>query len=178
MVSIYYLACIFRKEEGMASKLDENIIKLTENQTKEEKNKTNNSTSDNSVSNSEETKTRVQDSDSEEQNRLYFRVFDGNIDILYRPAHQYIKFVKEDDEGITYIKSLLTMTREEFLLYLKENKMFKSVRKKERYSERNKHMEDWYKRAWSEQTYQFEKKHELVIPKEQIIYQEELVKIS
>ena len=108
---------------------------------------------------------------------MYFRVFNDNIDILYRPAHQYIKFVKDDEDGIAYIKALINKTREEFLSYLRENKMFKSVKKKERYSERNKHMEDWYKRAWSEQTYQFEKKHELVIPKEQIIYQEELVKI-
>lgn len=154
----------------MASKLDEEIINLAVNET-------NDSESDNSVSNSEESKTRVQDSDSEEQNRLYFRVFDGSIDILYRPAHQYIKFVKENEEGIAYIKALLNMTREEFLSYLRENKMFKSVKKKERYSERNKHMEDWYKRAWSEQTYQFEKKYDLVIPTEQIIYQEELVKI-
>lgn len=164
----------------MASKLDEEIINLAVNETKvesEENNKTNDSESDNSVSNSEESKTRVQDSDSEEQNRLYFRVFDGSIDILYRPAHQYIKFVKENEEGIAYIKALLNMTREEFLSYLRENKMFKSVKKKERYSERNKHMEDWYKRAWSEQTYQFEKKYDLVIPTEQIIYQEELVKI-
>lgn len=156
----------------MASKLDEEIINLAVNETKvesEENNKT--------KLESEETKTRVQDSDSEEQNRLYFRVFDGSIDILYRPAHQYIKFVKEDEEGIAYIKALLNMTREEFLSYLRENKMFKSVRKKERYSERNKHMEDWYKRAWSEQTYQFEKKYDLVIPTEQIIYQEELVKM-
>lgn len=154
----------------MASKLDEEIINLAVNET-------NDSESDNSVSNSEESKTRVQDSDSEEQNRLYFRVFDGSIDILYRPAHQYIKFVKENEDGIAYIKALLNMTREEFLSYLRDNKMFKSVRKKERYSERNKHMEDWYKRAWSEQTYQFEKKYDLVIPTEQIIYQEELVKI-
>ena len=107
---------------------------------------------------------------------MYFRVFDGNVDIMYRPAHQYIKFVTDDEDGIAYIKALLNMTREEFLSYLRENKMFKSVKKKERYSERNKHMEDWYIRAWSEQTYQFEKKHDLVIPKEQIIYQEELVK--
>lgn len=155
----------------MASKLDKEIINLAVNETKVE------SESDNSISNSEESKTRVQDSDSEEQNRLYFRVFDGSIDILYRPAHQYIKFVKENEEGIAYIKALLNMTREEFLSYLRENKMFKSVKKKERYSERNKHMEDWYKRAWSEQTYQFEKKYDLVIPMEQIIYQEELVKI-
>lgn len=154
----------------MTSKLDKEIINLAVNET-------NDSESDNSVSNSEESKTRVQDSDSEEQNRLYFRVFDESIDILYRPAHQYIKFVKENEEGIAYIKALLNMTREEFLSYLRENKMFKSVKKKERYSERNKHMEDWYKRAWSEQTYQFEKKYDLVIPTEQIIYQEELVKI-
>lgn len=156
----------------MASKLDEEIINLAVNETKvesEENNKT--------KLESEETKTRVQDSDSEEQNRLYFRVFDGSIDILYRPAHQYIKFVKENEDGIAYIKALLNMTREEFLFYLRENKMFKSVKKKERYSERNKHMEDWYKRAWSEQTYQFEKKYDLVIPTEQIIYQEELVKL-
>lgn len=53
----------------MASKLDEEIINLAVNET-------NDSESDNSVSNSEESKTRVQDSDSEEQNRLYFRVFD------------------------------------------------------------------------------------------------------
>ena len=155
----------------MASKLDKEIINLAVNETKVE------SESDNSISNSEESKTRVQDSDSEEQNRLYFRVFDGSIDILYRPSHQYIKFVQENEEGIAYIKALLNMTREEFLSYLRENKMFKSVKKKERYSERNKHMEDWYKRAWSEQTYQFEKKYDLVIPMEQIIYQEELVKI-
>lgn len=154
----------------MTSKLDKEIINLAVNET-------NDSESDNSVSNSEESKTRVQDSDSEEQNRLYFRVFDESIDILYRPAHQYIKFVKENEEGIAYIKALLNMTREEFLSYLRENKMFKSVKKKERYSERNKHMEDWYKRAWSEQTYQFEKKYDLVIPTEQIIYHEELVKI-
>ena len=166
----------------MESKLDEKIINLASNSEKEnlvsnsEEEQTNNSEKENLVSNSEETKTRVEDSDSEEQNRLYFRVFDGNVDILYRPAHQYIKFVKDDEDGIAYIKALLNMTREEFLSYLRENKMFKSVKKKERYSERNKHMEDWYIRAWSEQTYQFEKKHDLVIPKEQIIYQEELVK--
>ena len=166
----------------MESKLDEKIINLVSNSEKEnlvsnsEGEQTNNSEKENFVSNSEETKTRVQDSDSEEQNRLYFRVFDGNVDIMYRPAHQYIKFVKDDEDGIAYIKALLNMTREEFLSYLRENKMFKSVKKKERYSERNKHMEDWYKRAWSEQTYQFEKKHDLVIPKEQIISQEELVK--
>lgn len=166
----------------MESKLDEKIINLASNSEKEnlvsnlEEEQTNNSEKENLVSNSEETKIRVEDSDSEEQNRLYFRVFDGSVDILYRPAHQYIKFVTDDEDGIAYIKALLNMTREEFLSYLRENKMFKSVKKKERYSERNKHMEDWYIRAWSEQTYQFEKKHDLVIPKEQIIYQEELVK--
>ena len=79
-------------------------------------------------------------------------------------------------DGIEYIKSLIDMPRDVFKMFLAQNLMFQSVKKKERYSERNKHMEDWYIRAWSEQTYQFEKKHDLVIPKEQIIYQEELVK--
>lgn len=151
----------------MASKLDEQIIKLAEKQT----------TSDVEETKSDKIKTRVKDSDSEQQNRLYFRVFNDNIDILYRPAHQYIAFVKEDVEGIEYIKSLIDMPRDVFKMFLAQNLMFQSVKKKERYSERNKHMEDWYVRAWSEQTYQFEQKHQLSVPTEDIIYQEELLRL-
>lgn len=151
----------------MASKLDEQIIKLAEKQT----------TSDIEETKSDKIQTRVKDSDSEQQNRLYFRVFNDNIDILYRPAHQYIAFVKEDDEGIDYIKSLIDMPRDVFKMFLAQTLMFQSVKKKERYSERNKHMEDWYVRAWSEQTYQFEQKHKLSVPTEDIIYQEELLRL-
>ena len=70
----------------MKSKLDEKIINLVSNSEEEQ---TNNSEKENLVSNSEETKTRVEDSDSEEQNRSYFRVFDGSVDIMYRPASVY-----------------------------------------------------------------------------------------
>lgn len=158
----------------MASKLDEQIIKLAEKQTNSDTNKT---TSDVEETKSDKIKTRVKDSDSEQQNRLYFRVFNDNIDILYRPAHQYIAFVNEDAEGIDYIKSLIDMPRDVFKMFLAQNLMFQSVKKKERYSERNKHMEDWYVRAWSEQTYQFEQKHQLSVPTEDIIYQEELLRL-
>lgn len=158
----------------MASKLDEQIIKLAGKQTNSDTNKT---TSDVEETKSDKIKTRVKDSDSEQQNRLYFRVFNDNIDILYRPAHQYIAFVKEDKEGIDYIKSLIDMPRDVFKMFLAQNLMFQSVKKKERYSERNKHMEDWYVRAWSEQTYQFEQKHQLSVPTEDIIYQEELLRL-
>ena len=165
----------------MASKLDEQIIKLAEKQTNSDVDKTNSdtnkTTSDVEETKSDKIKTRVKDSDSEQQNRLYFRVFNDNIDILYRPAHQYIAFVKEDDEGIEYIKSLIDMPRDVFKMFLAQNLMFQSVKKKERYSERNKHMEDWYVRAWSEQTYQFEQKHQLSVPTEDIIYQEELLRL-
>lgn len=165
----------------MASKLDEQIIKLAEKQTNSDVDKTNSdtnkTTSDVEETKSDKIKTRVKDSDREQQNRLYFRVFNDNIDILYRPAHQYIAFVKEDDEGIDYIKSLIDMPRDVFKMFLAQNLMFQSVKKKERYTERNKHMEDWYVRAWSEQTYQFEQKHQLSVPTEDIIYQEELLRL-
>lgn len=158
----------------MASKLDEQIIKLAEKQTNSDNTET---TLDVNKTNSDKIKTRVKDSDSEQQNRLYFRVFNDNIDILYRPAHQYIAFVNEDAEGIDYIKRLIDMPRDVFKMFLAQNLMFQSVKKKERYSERNKHMEDWYVRAWSEQTYQFEQKHQLSVPTETIIYQEELLRL-
>lgn len=138
---------------------------------------TNKTVEENKETKLDKIQTKVTDSDSEKQNRLYFRVFNGDIDILYRPAHQYIAFVKEDEEGIDYITSLIDMPRDVFKMFLAQNLMFQSVKKKERYSERNKHMEDWYVRAWSEQTYQFEKKHQLSIPKEDIIYQEELLRL-
>lgn len=146
------------KTEETKTNTEESITKVEENKT-----------------NTEESITKVTDSDSEEQTRLYFRVFGDSVDILYRPAHQYLQFVTNDDNGVLYIKALLEMSRDDFKDYLKQNIMFKSIRKKERYSERNKHMEDWYKRAWSEQTYQFLKKHNLNMPKELIIYEDELV---
>lgn len=151
----------------MSSELDKEIIKRAEESSKEE----------NLETKTEKVITKVTDTDSDIQDRLYFRVFDDNVDIMYRPAHQYIGFVKADKEGIREIKNLLSLDRETFKMTIAANIMFQSVRIKERNSDRFKHLEDWYIRAWSEQTNKFVEQYNLVIPKEKVIYQEEILKM-
>lgn len=82
--------------------------------------------------------------------RLHLRKFGDNIDILYRPNHDYIDFVKANEDGFNRIKELLHMSRENFAQFLKTKKSFIT---KSKYSDISKSTkEEWFKGAWKTQT--------------------------
>ena len=160
------------KVENLKTKSDNNNNKLENMITNKDKTETK---SENIETNEDKIETKVTDSYEDIQTRLYFRVFDDNIDILYRPTHEYIAFVKKDKEGMEELKVLLSQDRESFKNYLVTNKMNRVLKKKERESERYKHLEEWYKKAWSEQTEKLKRELKLEIPIEKGIYEEDLL---
>lgn len=163
------------KVENLKTKSEVENNKIENNETNLDKIGTK---TDNIETNLDKIETKVTDSYEDMQTRLYFRVFGDNIDILYRPTHEYLAFVKKDEEGIKEIKILLSKDRESFKNYLVENKMKRVLKKKERESERYKHLEEWYKKAWSEQTEKLKSELKLDIPIEMGIYEDEILKIS
>ena len=108
------------KVENLKTKSKVENNKIENNETNLDKIETK---TDNIETNLDKIETKVTDSYEDMQTRLYFRVFGDNIDILYRPTHEYLAFVKKDEEGIKEIKILLSKDRESFKNYLVENKM-------------------------------------------------------
>ncbi len=85
--------------------------------------------------------------------RLHLRVVDDTIDILYRPVHSYIEFVKNDDEGKERIKKLALMSRDEFSKYLDTEVLSNvSVGKTKVMNLKGTHDEEWFVGAWKVQT--------------------------
>ena len=83
--------------------------------------------------------------------RLHLRIFDNTIDVLYRPNHNYITFLPNDENGRAEVKRIAKLSREEFEEYLKEKK-FKKVSKSEVDDIKSSKLEEWYQGAWSLQT--------------------------
>ena len=109
--------------------------------------------------------------------RLSLHVTNDDINILYRPIHTYIKFVKNDEEGKEYIKKLALMSRDEFKEVLKEVKCFPYITENKliQATSSDNHDEKWYQGAWKMQTENIFKEIGVENPKEKTILSFEIL---
>ena len=84
--------------------------------------------------------------------RIHLRKVGDTIDILYRPNHEYIAFVSNDDEGLLKVKEFAEMSRDDFKEYLKTVHCFRMPRKADIEAKKNSSDERWYQGAWSKHT--------------------------
>ena len=108
------------------------------------------------------------------EERLHLRVFDDTIDVLYRPNHNYLIFLENNEEGREKIKELATMSRDEFKIFLKSIPSFTKYTKDMDKDIKNSSLESWYLGAWSLQTKKILEKIGVENPIEKPIYFDEL----
>ena len=84
--------------------------------------------------------------------RLHIRLVGDAIDIFYRPSHDYITSVKNDENGRAEVKRLIAMTRDEFKEYLNGIFCFKTPSKIRVDNKLLSSDEKWYQSAWKTQT--------------------------
>ena len=84
-----------------------------------------------------------------ELERLHLRIVGDSIDVLYRPNHCYVAFVKNDEKGLEEIKKIATMTRDEFKEYLDKSICFRYSTNSELESIKRSSLETWFLNAWS-----------------------------
>lgn len=84
--------------------------------------------------------------------RLHLRIIEDTIDILYRPNHNYIAFVPNDDNGKAEVKRIAQMSREEFCEYLKTRPCLPKLTKEDVLNLKNTKAEEWFLGAWKMQT--------------------------
>lgn len=104
--------------------------------------------------------------------RLHLRLIGDDIDILYRPNHNYLEFVKNDESGLNRIKELALMSREDFEKYLISKKLFPRITKHQYEIIRTSSLENWFKNAWSVETNKILDKLEISNPIEEPIWRE------
>lgn len=116
-------------------------------------------------------------SNSEEilEERLHLRMFDNTIDVLYRPNHNYLIFLENNEKGREKIKELATMSRDEFKTFLKSIPSFTKYTKDMDKDIKNSSLESWYLGAWSLQTKKILEKIGVENPIEKPIYFDELI---
>lgn len=107
---------------------------------------------------------------SYDMERLHLRVIEGNIDILYRPNHDYIGFVKNDETGKEEIKKLAEMSRDDFKEYLKSKRGRRQVTKESVTNLSDSKAEEWYKSAWKYGTVKFFDELAVINPIEEPIW--------
>ena len=88
----------------------------------------------------------------DEMERLHIRVIDNRISILYRPLHNYIAFVNNNEDGRGKVKELCLMSRESFGEYLHSVARLQRVTQNEINTAMNSEKEEWWKKAWKDQT--------------------------
>ncbi len=84
--------------------------------------------------------------------RIELRATGDNISILYRPIHNYIHFVTNDEKGKKEIKRLCKMSRDDFAKFLKECRGLPRITKDSVEKMLKTDSEKWYQTAWKAQT--------------------------
>ena len=108
------------------------------------------------------------------QERLHLRVIDDTIDVLYRPNHKYLIFLKNDKNGRDKVIELATMSREEFKDFLKTVSCLPRLSKDMMLSIKESKEEEWYQGAWKIQTTKLLNELGVENPIEEPIYTSEL----
>ena len=102
--------------------------------------------------------------------RIELRATGNNISILYRPIHNYIHFVTNDEEGKREIKKLCEMSRDDFAKFLKGCRAFPRITKDSIEKISKTDNEKWYQTAWKAQTNDILKELNIQNPIEEPIY--------
>lgn len=106
----------------------------------------------------------------DEMERLHLRIVNDTIDILYRPSHEYISFVPNDENGKAEVKRIALMTRDEFKEYLKASNCFRFTTLSQQNQAQHSNAETWYKGAWSMSTKKIFDELGILNPIEEPIY--------
>ena len=81
--------------------------------------------------------------------RLHLHYSGDDIDILYRPLHAYMEFVKNDEDGLNHIKELALMSREEFAKYIANGSNYFPLSTQSKIQQvLDSKAEEWYHGAW------------------------------
>lgn len=113
--------------------------------------------------------------ESYKQERLHLRLFEDTIDVLYRPNHNYLLFLNNDEDGRKTLIKLAKMSRDEFKEYLKTITGLHRLTKDMMLSIQNSKAEEWYQGAWKMQTDHLFKELGIENPIEEPIYFSELI---
>lgn len=112
--------------------------------------------------------------------RLEIRIIQNDLDILYRPVHEYLEFVKYDEDGLNRIKELARMSRQDFAEYLSKISHFKKLNKNDIHTllDKDNNDEKWYQGAWSKHTKDIFKEINVENPQEEPIWTNEIEKFQ
>lgn len=104
--------------------------------------------------------------------RLHLRVSENCIDILYRPNHNYLAFVPNDENGKAEVKRLAEMSREDFAEYLKTRTGLPRLTKTDIPNIKSSKSEEWFLGAWKMQTDKLLEELKISNPIEEPIWRE------